>query len=298
MHRRHPIFAPAVFLAASCLVLRFSADGGIDPSEFQEDDTVHLEDLKDWPEADFPAPEIRGRAFAPGETFTYRAQWGIFRKAGTITISTDQPEGAEDGHLLVKTETESHGLIRAIYPMWLKAVTKLDTKLWRAVYNEVTGKARSDLTETETFFDYSEGVMHHEDKLNPDRNIDKSIPYPYPLDYASALLQIRGWDLEEGKAYPLLVSSKGKFYYVELEVRGIDEVQTPRGKVEALRLEPVKAFPKSKIFREGGSMSVWVSNDEDRIPVRFDLKTSIGIASMRIEDFKLSKRNSDLVAQR
>jgi len=111
MNPLHPNSAPAVLLAATCLVLRFSAEaGGIDPSEFQEDDTVHLEDLKDWPEADFPAPEIRGRAFAPGETFIYRAQWGIFRKAGTMTISTDKPDGAEDGHLLVKTETESHGL--------------------------------------------------------------------------------------------------------------------------------------------------------------------------------------------
>jgi hypothetical protein len=42
-------------------------------------------------------------------------------------------------------------------------------------------------------------------------------------------------------------------------------------------------------------MSLWVSADERRIPLRIDFKISIGTASLRIEDFTLS--NDTLVAQ-
>ena len=73
-----------------------------------------------------------------------------------------------------------------------------------------------------------------------------------------------------------------------MEAKGTETITTQFGKIKAFRVEPVSAYPQSKIFREGGKMAIWVSADDRRIPLRLDVKTSIGTASMRLEAFTLN----------
>ncbi len=253
-----------------------------------EDSTLIPEENLQWPEAHFADASIRGRAFKPGEKFTFHAQWGIFRKAGQIVIETDRKNETAGEKFVIRMETASKGLIRSFYPMTLKAETVLDTDHWRMDTNVVNGKTRSTLSETKTTFDYENGTMDHFDAHNPHRCGTKPLPYPYPLDYASSLLQIRSWDLQEGEVYPLLISSRGKFYFIEMKIFGTENINTRFGKMEAYRIEPVTAYPQSKIFREGGNFAIWISTDSRRIPLRFDLKTSIGTASMRLNHYELT----------
>ncbi len=240
-----------------------------------------------WPEAEFAEASVRGRAFKPGEKFTFNAHWGIFRKAGQMVIETEIMQREDGEKLLIKTETASKGFIRTLYPMTLQAETLIDTDHWRMDTNTVNGKTRSTLSETKTTFDYNAGAMNYFDANNPEKCGTKPLPYPYPLDYAGALLQARGWDLKEGESYPLLISSKGKFYFIEMAISGKEEINTRFGRMEALRIEPVNAYPQSRIFREGGKFAMWISADSKRIPLRFDLSTSIGTASMRLRDYQL-----------
>ncbi len=267
----------------------------INPGEILED-TVSQDPAEiQWPEKEFPDQANGNKVFKPGESFQFRAQWGLFRKAGQLKISTEAIKIADTDKLLVTTDTRSSGLIRALYPMWLKGKTVLDTSNGRMLENRVTGKARSDETDIESIFDYESKLMNHTDKRRPERNAVKDLPYPFPLDYSCSILQIRSWDLTEGSRHPLFVSTRGKFYLIEMETKRIETISTKFGKIEAYRVEPVSAFPQSKIFREGGKMAIWISSDKRRIPLRLDVKTSIGTASMKLEAFTLS--DEPLVAQ-
>lgn len=257
-------------------------------AEIGEDASPVAVEPAEWPEAEFAIAAQRGKAFKPNEKLIFRAQWGIFRKAGQMVIETERKVEDDQEKLLVKTETASKGFIRSFYPMTLHAETVLDTDHWRMDTNVVNGKTRSSISETQTTFDYDAGTMSHYDAHNPKRCGTKELPYPYPLDYASALLQIRGWDLNEGESYPLLISSKGKFYFIQMAISSTEKINTPFGKMEAFRIEPVSAYPQSRIFREGGNFSIWVTADSRRIPLRFDLKTKVGTASMRLSSYELN----------
>lgn len=180
-------------------------------------------------------------------------------------------------------------MIRKFYPMSLAATTVLDTDNWRMLRNETRGKVRSEESSTVTLFDFERGLMNYEDEVEPRFNRIRELPYDCPIDYASAFLQLRGMDLAVGETYPLFVSTKGKFYYAVLEVMEIEELETDIGDVDCFRLEPVMSYPVSKVFREGGKMSIWITTDERRIPVRFDVKTSVGNASIRLEHYTLAK---------
>ncbi len=260
----------------------------LDPKEIREDEDSEEPAEIVWPEREFPDPKLSANGFNPGERFQFRGQWGIFRKVGQIVISTEPSSVPEPDFLMVKTEARTTGLIKAVFPLMLEGHTILDSGEGRIIENRVTDKGRSNEKETITRFDFDTGTMNHVDKLRPERNKVKTLPYPTPLDYASAILQIRGWDLAEGSRHSLFISSGGKFYLIEMETKEIESLSTQFGRMEAFRVEPVSAFPQSKIFREGGKMAIWVSSDPRRIPLRLDVNTSIGTASMRLEDFTLS----------
>ncbi len=254
---------------------------GFGNEQFEDDPSKPQEEL-DWPEVSFPTAKERGVGFRAGERLEYRAQWGFFRKAGKIVIETKEV----NSKIQVSTATASAGLIRRIYPMTLNATSTIDPRQWRMEKNEVNGKTRSKLNQTNTHIDYETDQIVFENKVEPERSKISDLPYDVPLDYASSLLQLRGYDLKVGQAYPIFVTSKGKFYYIEMSVAEIESRKTDLGQRDCFRLEPTKAFPRSKLFKEGGNMSIWITNDDQRIPVRFDVKTSVGTASIRLEKYE------------
>lgn len=279
--------ANRVFLALVGMAALGIPSYALNPNEIREDDNTEEPAEIKWPEHEFPDPKHSADGFNPGERFQFRGQWGIFRRVGQIVISTEHSELPEPSYLTVKTEARTTGLIKAVFPLILEGHTILDSEEGRIIENRVTDKGRSNEKETITRFDFSSGTMNHVDKLRPERNKVRELPYPTALDYASAILQIRGWDLSEGSRHSLFISSSGKFYLIEMETKGIESIHTKFGRIEAFRVEPVSAFPQSKIFREGGKMAIWVSNDPRRIPLRLDVNTSIGTASMRLEEYTL-----------
>ncbi len=239
-----------------------------------------------WPERDVPDPARTANGFKPGEKFQFRGQWGILRKAALLTISTE----AKDTLLLVKTNVQTLGLAKTLFPILFQGQTLLHTQEGRILNRRDPEGNRSKETDVKTTLDAETGKPILVDKTRPDRNMTKSLPYPVPLDYASAVLQVRGWDLAKDSRHSFLISSKGKFYLIEMQTKEIETIQTKFGKLEAFRIEPTFALPQSKLFREGGKMSIWISADERRIPLRMDFKISIGTASLRLENFTLSDK--------
>ncbi|MAM91706.1 MAG: hypothetical protein CMI15_09535 [Opitutaceae bacterium] len=288
-----PIRAGIAFCVATWILgLANTSSYGVNPNEIREDTDSEQSEQIDWPEREFPNPESIIGGFNEGERFQFRGQWGILRKVGQITIATEPAENGGPGMLLVKTEARTVGFIKALFPLLLKGSALLDTSKGRILENRVTDDGRSNERDANTRFDFDSGLMLHVDNLRPDRSKERPLPYGTPLDYASAILQIRGWQLEPDREYPLFIASNGKFYLIEMKTTGIDSLNTSFGKIDAYRIEPISAFPQSRIFREGGKMAIWISKDHRRIPLRLDLKTSIGTASMRLESFDL---NSDSV---
>lgn len=280
--------AKCVFIACLLLSVFSTSSFAINPNEIREDTEANLPKEIVWPEREFPDPKKTADGFNTGERFQFRGQWGIFRKVAEIVISTEDPNHSNPSLLEVKTEARTTGLIKAVFPLMLKGYTLLDSTEGRILENRVTDEGQSNEKETITRFNFETGKMNHVDKLRPEKNQIKDLPYAAPLDYASAILKIRGWKLEKGSIYPLFISSNGRFYLIEMEAKGTETITTQFGKIKAFRVEPVSAYPQSKIFREGGKMAIWVSADDRRIPLRLDVKTSIGTASMRLEAFTLN----------
>ena len=63
----------------------------------------------------------------------------------------------------------------------------------------------------------------------------------------------------------------GKVWKLTVDVLGRQSVKTPAGTFDCLKLKPVVASPHPK-----GNVTIWVTNDEHRIPVKMELDVPLG----------------------
>jgi hypothetical protein len=241
---------------------------------------------KPWPEVTFPSPEERASAFLPGEEYHYRAGWGIFRNVGRINVKTDMVERDEKEAFHLETSFKTSGFIRALYGVDANSNTYLDPIEWRLLWIDAEGKAGKGEARNITEVDYEKEFLHFTDATNPDQSYSIKLPYSHPLDFISALLQTRAWDLEVGSSYPIFIAGDGKVYLADIDVVEKKTISTAFGKKEAFKLVPRMEFRPSGILAKGGRVAVWITDDELRLPVLLEVKIAIGTAKLRLEYYK------------
>jgi Protein of unknown function (DUF3108) len=93
-------------------------------------------------------------------------------------------------------------------------------------------------------------------------------------DVISAIYLTRLHDLVVGVEFPLSVCDDGLVKEVKLRVTKKEPVEAEAGKYTALRVETFLVF--GGLFRQGGTLVVWVSDDAKKVPVRFEARVKFG----------------------
>jgi hypothetical protein len=87
------------------------------------------------------------------------------------------------------------------------------------------------------------------------------------------------------------VSDTGLVYEVPVRVTAREQQKTIFGNVWCFRLEPA-VFGRGRMIEDKGAMSIWITDDARRIPVRSRIDTSYGRVEVRLH----SATNSKLTA--
>lgn len=119
--------------------------------------------------------------------------------------------------------------------------------------------------------------------------------YPIPAnvqDIVSGFYLLRTMDLKNLKKGET-VSIQGFFdkelYNLRLVYGGKETVDTIMGKVDTFVFSPI--MPKNKLFRGEKPITVWVTDDKNKIPVKIKAKLFVGSLDMEITDTKGLRNN-------
>jgi hypothetical protein len=142
--------------------------------------------------------------------------------------------------------------------------------------------ARTRRAEHSVRFDYENHRALFTGKgVTTPRELD--LPEGDPADLITTLMKTRHWDLQPGESRDVLVSFRDEFYDLTVHATKVERVKSPLGEFETLVLEPrmEKTAPKG-MFKRGANVKVWVSRDDARLPVRFqvDFKIGTGVATL------------------
>jgi hypothetical protein len=105
------------------------------------------------------------------------------------------------------------------------------------------------------------------------------------LSLLSAIYFVRLQKLKEGQMLAFPISVDEENYQFEVLVGKRESIKTDCGKVKTIRLEP-KLFGPGRFFKIQGEMTMWVSDDKKRTPLRLVAKMPKGTVTAKLLNFK------------
>ena len=215
---------------------------------------------------------IRNTAFKAGEKVSlsvYYAVAGIYVDAGTATFTTtlENLNGRPVYHVVGEGRTNSsydflynerdkyESYIDTATMQSLKSVRNVNEGGYKKYQNVTFNKTANTAVSSEGVFKVPECVQDVVSAVFYARNIDFSVLRPNDKITFSMFL--------DNEVYSMYIRYLGK-----------EQVKTKYGKFNAIKFKPL--LIKGTIFEGGEKMTVWVTDDQNRIPVRIESPISVG----------------------
>ena len=105
-------------------------------------------------------------------------------------------------------------------------------------------------------------------------------------DIISAIYFLRTQPLTPGRTFDLVLSDSGQVYHVPARVsKETKPMKSPLGRVSVVRVD-IELFGPQRPVEGKGQMSMWVTNDARRLPVRARLSNDLGTLDISLKSLK------------
>ena len=220
-------------------------------------------------------------SFKAGEWLKFRIHYGIFNASyATLHLKSDKVQGVPVYHVVGKGKTT--GLASIFFKVddtYESYFGKRDGKPYRFIRKIDEGGYTKDM-EIDFYHDKDKAVL--KDNKN-DKKFDFTINNDIQ-DLLSAFYYLRNnyraSDLTKGDEIKLdmLYDDDGVFKF-KLKYLGTEVLKTKYGKVECLKFRPF--VQSGRVFKEKESLSLWVSNDQNKIPI--SIKADLAVGSIKAD---------------
>ncbi len=214
--------------------------------------------------------------FKPGEWLKFRMHYGVLNASyATLHVKSDKINNVPVYHVVGKGKTTG----------WASIFFKVDDT-YESYFDKKDGKPYKFIRKI------NEGGYKKDVEINFDHKKDKAVlndkknkkEYDFDLqdgiqDLISAFYYLRNNydpdDLVIGESVDLkmLYDDDGIFNF-KLKYLGTQVLKTKFGKVECYKFRPL--VQSGRVFKEKESLSLWVSADDNRIPIRIKADLAVG----------------------
>ncbi len=115
-------------------------------------------------------------------------------------------------------------------------------------------------------------------------------------DMLAGYLYLRTTDfskMKKGEIFRISGFFEDEFYELDIRFRGREKIKTKAGKFRAIKLEPI--MPDNKLFDGEDSILAWVSDDENKIPLKVQAKMFIGNAGVELKSYRNIKNPLNMI---
>ncbi len=225
-------------------------------------------------------------AFQDGEWFKFRMSYSGFLKAGNATLTVDETtlNGKQVYHVVGKGWTTGaikwFFKVKDRYESYFDKQTGLPYKFIRKIDE---GGHTKDI---EIDFDHKKRQAHVENKKHNTKKViatEKDVQ-----DMVSAFYFLRNnyktESIKEGDMVSLNMFFDEENFNFKLKFLGRETIDTEFGKVKTLIFRPY--VMAGRVFKEQESLTLWVSADENKIPLKIKADLAVGSLRADLEAFK------------
>ncbi|MCA9727916.1 MAG: DUF3108 domain-containing protein [Candidatus Eisenbacteria bacterium] len=215
-------------------------------------------------------------AIRVGEDLEFQVKWGVV-PAGTATMRVVSKETFEDHpcYRVVATAT-SNQVFDKVYPVrdhFESFMDADDLKSWAFKKHLREGTFRRDQIVRK---DHAAGKAYYHDGQVCDMT-------PNSHDVLSAFYYVRTLPLTEGNEFYLSSHTDRKNYPIKVNVLGRERVEVPAGTFDCIVVEPT--LRSGDFIKNEGSLKIWLTDDERRIPVQMKSKIPVGSIAVVLEKY-------------
>ncbi len=221
---------------------------------------------------------------------SYTLTWGKVLNAGKMDIHLTQPD---PGVYLWRATGRSAGVARAVFPYDFTGAAQTSAESLKPLRFQLNDQQKHRSHRYSIDFEPRQIVSHTH---LTDRESGKTTPFKHVfefdrdvgMDLASAILYLRSQPLKRGDRIRLVVATFNRPYLIDFRVLG-QEKKRVRGKRYdaiklALRIEKIHADMTKSPYERIESATVWISDDEFRLPLEFEGDIFIGYVCARMTD--------------
>ncbi|ANH59282.1 DUF3108 domain-containing protein [Dokdonia donghaensis] len=243
---------------------------------------------------DPPVTKAHNDSYQAGEWLKFRVHYGLLTGGyATIDIKDEMFNGKPVHH--IKGYGETTGIVglafgvEDYYESWVDKKTDLPYKFLRKI--DEGGHTKNKVIE----FDQQANKAHINDlKHNKKTTIDTE---PGIQDMVSAMYYLRNnletEGLKAGDEINLTMFFDGENYPFKMRFLERETIRTKFGKVKTLVFRPL--VQSGRVFKEQESLTIWVSDDDNKIPLRIKASLSVGSLKADLDAYKGLKYPFEIV---
>ena len=222
--------------------------------------------------------------FENGEFLEYRLHYGIFNTSyASLTLNNVSLDDKSVYH------AAGYGKTTGLARLFFKVEDYYDSYFDIRTINPLFFKRNIDeggyTKNLEVVFDQEKQMAYINNIKEQKRTEVKT--EPNSQDLISSLYYLRKFfateDVKVNDYFNINMFYDSKNRFFELQYLGKEVIRTKFGKIECLKFKPTTK--RSRIFRGEGSITIWLSNDQNRIPVRIQADLLIGSIKADLNNF-------------
>lgn len=227
-------------------------------------------------EHDYEFRKVSNRAFAPGERTDYVVHYGII-DAGTASLQVMDYDKQIKGRDVIKVigKGRSQGAFDWFFKVRDHYETYIDEESiipWLFI---------RDIHEGGYEFSQNYKFFQHKGIVRTQKQRNHEVPANIQ-DMLSAAFYARTMDLRslnKGDVVSVMTFVDDELFDLKIRFDGRETIKIRNGKYRCLKFRPV--IQTGRIFKTSEDMCVWISDDENKIPIL--CKTDILVGSIKVE---------------
>jgi len=225
-------------------------------------------------------PPLAGYAFPAHQTLTFTVDWRVFT-AGTAVFHIDQ-QGTQEK---ITATADSVGAVNMLFPVVDRFQSGFDTTTgcssgFNKQLQEGPRKVTGDLS-----FNYSAGKQTQVEK-NLVKGTSKTLTASIPAcvtDSLSAIFYAASQRMTVGQNFGFPLADAMRTVTVTMKVEGKEEIKTPAGTFETIRVQPTAA---EGIVKNRGNIWIWYTDDARHIPVQIRARLFWGTITFHLQSME------------
>ncbi len=226
-----------------------------------------------------PLRKVQNKAFQRGEKLKYRVHYGVIDAGNaTLEVTSDTVKIAKRNTLHVVARGFTNSAWDLVYPVRDRYESYVDQESILPLFhvrrvNEGGYKIEHDVA----FNHYSHEAISNKQRFKTDTNVQDMISafyYARVLDFANAKV---------GDLFVVNTFFDFQNYPMKIKFMGTEVIHSGFGKIKCYKFHPV--VQKGRVFKTEEDMTVWLSADESKVPVRVQTNILVGAVKMDLIEY-------------